>query len=256
MDRPTDGYRAPFAEFYDQQVASSQREDVDFYTNLARETAGAVLELACGTGRVYLELRRAGVDADGIDISEDALAILRENAAEADADIEPAVRRGDMADFAVDRAYELVICPFNAFQHLLTLEEQRSALECVHDALAPGGQFVFDVFVPSFDVICETYGEWTERSVEYRDDAHVFRTRTRVTDEVEQQFTVENELRDSDGTLVFSETQRLTMLPKREVELLARSSPFADWRVTGDFDGEEPLSDGDSVQVWSLEKRG
>ncbi|MCU4973136.1 class I SAM-dependent methyltransferase [Halobacteria archaeon AArc-m2/3/4] len=253
MDQSTDGYRAPFAEFYDQQVASSEREDVDFYTTLARETAGPVLELACGTGRVYLELLRAGVDADGLDVSEDALAVLRENATEADADLVPSVRRADMADFAVDREYELVICPFNAVQHLRPLEKQQSALECIHDALAPGGQFVFDVFVPSFDVICETYGEWTERAVEYRDEPHVFRTRTSVIDEVEQQFTVENELRDSDGALVFSESQRLTMLPKREVQLLARSSSFADWRVTGDFGGE-PLADGDSIQVWTLEK--
>lgn len=255
MDRPADGYRAPFAEFYDQQFASTERDDVDFYVALARERGNPVLELACGTGRVYLELLRAGIDADGIDVSEDALAVLRENAAEADADLAPSVRRADMADFAVGREYELLICPFNAFQHLLTVDEQESALECVHDALAPGGQFVFDVFVPGFDVICETYGEWIERSVEYRREPCVFRTRTSVTDEVEQQFTVENELRDSNGALVFSESQRLRMLPKREVQLLARSSSFADWRVTGDF-GDEPLADGDSTQVWTLEKGG
>ena len=251
MEPSEKGYRAEMAEIYDDLTGSSERGDVAFYANLAGDADGPVLELACGTGRVYLELLQAGADADGFDLSETSLDLLREKAE--DAGLEPNVWLDDMTDFSVEREYELVICPFNAVQHLLTVEEQLTALRSIYDALEPGGRFVFDVFVPSFEMICETYGEWTTKTVEYRDEDHQFRTRTRITDEVEQQFTVENELSDSTGESVLIDEHRLAMLPKREVELLARLSPFSDWHVAGDFDGS-PISDGDSVQVWTLRK--
>lgn len=43
------------------------------------------------------------------------------------------------------------------------------------------------------------------------------------------------------------------MLPAQQVELLARDSAFDSWSVTRGFDGEE-LTEGDMVQVWTLEK--
>jgi hypothetical protein len=79
------------------------------------------------------------------------------------------------------------------------------------------------------------------------------RTRTELVDEVEQVFTVRTELSGPDGEDVFAEQHRLKMLPKREIELLARLSPFESWSVTSNF-GDAPLEDGDAVQVWTLEK--
>lgn len=244
------GYQGHAARFYDRQVSVFDREDTAFYRDRAKSIDGPALELACGTGRVYLEVLRDGVDVDGIDLSADTLDVLRERAA--DEDLEPNVRRADMADFAVDRAYDLVYCPFNAIQHLIAVEDQLAALESVYDALAPGGEFVFDVFVPSFDLICESYGEWETREAEYRGEPHTFRTRTDVADEVEQVIAVRNELHRGDEE-VFTETLEIKLLPKREVELLAHLSPFESWNVAGGFE-DEPIEDGDTVQVWTLEK--
>ncbi len=244
------GYRGEAARFYDTQVAAQDRDDAAFYRERALAVDGPALELACGTGRVYLELLREGVDVDGIDLSADVLDVLRGKADEEGLDA--AVRRADMTDFDGDREYDLVYCPFNAFQHLTGVEDQLSALESVYDALAPGGEFVFDVFVPDFDLICEEYGEWQTRDVDYRGEPHTFRTRTDFLDEVEQVVGVRNELH-GDGEEVFAETLRIKLLPKRELELLARRSPFESWDVAGGFDGQ-PIEDGDEVQVWTLRK--
>ncbi|WP_256390684.1 class I SAM-dependent DNA methyltransferase [Natronoarchaeum rubrum] len=244
------------AELYDRRMREMDRGDSELYAALARDAEGPALELACGTGRIYLDALAEGCDVDGFDRSAEMLAFLRERAAERG--IEPSVWRADMTDFAVDREYELAYCPFNAVQHLLTIENQLDALRNVYDALAPGGRFVFDVFVPSFELIAETYGEWRTESVELREVPYKFRTRTRITDEVEQQFTVENELYDPDGSRVVAESHRLKMLPKREVELLARRSPFEEWTVRGGFEtieADATIEDGDSVQVWTLRKR-
>lgn len=246
-----DGYRGAAAHFYDVHARESDRDDAVFYRELATEADGPVLELACGTGRVYLDLLRCGVDADGLDRSPDALAVLRENADEDG--LSPTVWQADMTDFTVDREYALVYCPLNAVQHALTVEDQLALLRCVADALAPGGRFVFDVFVPSFEVICEEYGDWETKTIRFDGEPHEFRTRTRIVDEVEQRFEVTNELRDGDGALVFEESFPLALLPEPHVELLARLSPFEDWHVDGGFDGE-PIADGDEIQVWTLEK--
>ncbi|WP_226011989.1 class I SAM-dependent methyltransferase [Halomicrobium salinisoli] len=246
-----DGYRGTAARFYDVHARTFDRGDAAFYRRLASDVDGPVLELACGTGRVYLDLLRAGVDVDGLDRSADALAVLRERA---DADgRSPTVWQSDMTDFVVDREYALVYCPFNAVQHALTVEDQLALFRCVADVLAPGGRFVFDVFVPSFEIICEGYGDWETETVQFDGESHEFRTRTRIVDEVEQRFEVTNELRDGDGALVFEESLPLALLPKPHVELLAHLSPFEDWRVDGGFDGK-PIADGDEIQVWTLEK--
>lgn len=245
----SDSYGRAHAAFYDRRVGESDRADTEYYRDLAVEAGGPVLELACGTGRVYLELLRAGVDADGFDRSADALAVLRGNAARAG--LEPSVWQADLRAFATDREYDLVVCPFNAVQHLLGVDAQQRLLRRTHDALAPGGRFVFDVFVPRFEVICERYGEWQTETVEYRGESHEVRTRSRVVEEVEQQFAVETELNDPDGDRVLAASHRLKLLPKREVELLARGSPFEEWDVTGDFE-DRPVEDGDSTQVWTL----
>lgn len=228
------------AERYDRQYAEAERGDAVFYRDLAESIDGSTLELACGTGRVHLEL----LDADWLDR-------LREKADERG--LEPSVWLADMLEFEVDRAYDLVICPFNTVQHATTVEDQRQLLEIVHDALAPGGRFVFDTFVPAFDVICETYGEWREQAIEYGGRTYTLRSRSRVVDQVEQQFAVENVTESPDGEVVHEASHRLSMLPKQQVELLARDSPFAAWSVEAGFDGGE-LTDDETVQVWTLEK--
>jgi SAM-dependent methyltransferase len=245
------GYSRERAAFYHERQVAGQRPDVDFYVGRAIDAEGPVLEMACGTGRIYLPLLDVGVDADGFDRSADALGVLRETAAEVGFD--PSVWQADMTAFATRRTYDLVVCPFNALQHLLTVEDQLAALRGAYDGLAPGGRLCFDVFVPKFEHICGSYGEWDAETVDYRGAPHELRTRTELVDEVEQVFTVRTELSGPDGEDVFAEQHRLKMLPKREIELLARLSPFESWSVTSNF-GDAPLEDGDAVQVWTLEK--
>ncbi|MEF8777039.1 MAG: class I SAM-dependent methyltransferase [Haloarculaceae archaeon] len=245
------GYPRARAECYHRRTVADRRLDVDFYAEAAIETEGPVLEMACGTGRIYLPLLDLGIEADGFDRSAAALGVLRDVAA--DVGLSPTVWQADMTAFAVDRTYDLVVCPFNGFQHLLTVEDQLAALSNAYEVLSPGGRLRLDVFVPRFEYVCDTHGEWQTEAVAYRGASCELRTLTRVVDEVEQILSVRNQLVDPEGELVFDERHRMKMLPKREVELLARQSPFESWTVTRNF-SEEPLTDGDTVQVWTFEK--
>ena len=240
-------------ELYDLEHGETDRDDVPFYVDRAEAADGPVLELACGTGRVHLPLLRAGVGADGLDRDPATLARLREKATREG--LAASVWTADMTALAVDRAYDLVVCPFNALQHARTLPAQRATLAGVYDALAPGGRFVFDVFVPSFDVVCEHYGEWDRRTVVHEGREYRLRSRTTLADEPEQRFVVDSEVVAPDGETVQERRAELAMLPKPHVELLADGSRFATHSVAGGFDGG-PLRDGDHVQVWTLTRQG
>lgn len=247
------GYDEGMAAYYDAMATEHTDTDRTFYLDRATAADGPVLELAVGTGRIYLDVLAAGVDADGVDASPATamLSALRERSAEGDLD--PSVWEGDMRSLDPDRTYDMVYCPFNALQHAYTVDDQQATFEAVYDALAPGGRFVFDVFVPSFDLIGATYGEWQTETIEVDGEEYELRTRTQFVDEPRQIAAVANEFHAPDGEVVHETSHRISPLPYQQVELLARDSPFESWSVAGGFDGSE-LEDGDTVQVWTLER--
>jgi len=68
------GTRAHYesAEYYD--LAYRQvTDDINYYLETAWNQGGPVLELGCGTGRITLQLARAGLTVTGIDISTEML---------------------------------------------------------------------------------------------------------------------------------------------------------------------------------------
>ncbi|MFC4543383.1 class I SAM-dependent methyltransferase [Halosolutus amylolyticus] len=243
-------YFDDLAAFYD-AVHDQQADDVAFYRNLAREADGPVLEVGCGTGRIYLELLRDGVDADGIDVASEPLDVLRETAAEDG--LEPTVWQADMTTIEPDREYALVIVPFRTFLYLLEVDDQLSALERFHDSLAPDGQLALNAFVPSFEVICEHYGEWTDREIEIDGDEYTYRTITELDDEVEQLARVRTEVVDDAGERVVRSAHRLKLLSKSEFDLLFRCSPFSSWEVYGGFE-YDPLEDPSQEMVWIADR--
>lgn len=245
------GYGADFAEFYDDHVVPDDREDVPFYRERALGADGPVLELACGTGRIHLALRAAGVEADGFDLSASALRLLYEKADSRD--IAPSAWRAAMSAFATDREYALVICPFDAFLHLLTPAAQLRTLRNAHRVLNDDGRFVFDVFVPDFAHVSEVYGEWRTRTVSFRGRPHVVGTYTAFEDEARQVFVYRTAVLGPSGERVFDQRLRLKMLPVREIEHLVERSPFGEYSVAGGF-ADRDLGPDDAVQTWTLRK--
>ncbi len=145
---------------------SGQGEDLPFWTALAGKYGDPILELACGTGRVTLHLVQQGFQVTGIDNAEAMLAEAREKAAAAGLPVSWV--EADMAHFSLDRRFRLIILPFNALCHLLTLAEFEGCMESVRAHLAPGGRFAIDVFVPKMELLVNRPGERSSFS-EYQD---------------------------------------------------------------------------------------
>ena len=240
-------YFDDLASFYDAYYGTEGvGGDLEFYRDLANE-ADTVLEVGCGTGRIYLELLAAGVDADGIDVSSGMLEVLRDRATERG--LEANVWEADVRTFEAHREYDLVIVPFRTFLHLLEVDDQLSALESIYDALAPGGRLALNAFVPNYEVICNHYGEVEQRSLEVDGEEYVHRTVTELEDEVVQVARIRSEVCEADRSRVFESETPITLLSRREFELLFRLSPFSDWDVYGGFEFG-PLESADEEMVW------
>jgi ubiquinone/menaquinone biosynthesis C-methylase UbiE len=129
------------AELYDAYVPDWPGE-IEFYRKLAaevRSNGGALLEIACGTGRVAVRLAQDGVRVVGIDLSTAMLEQARQKSVGI-----PHVRwvEADMRSFDLGEMFELIIIPGHAFQNILTPADQMACLQCIQRHLVPHGTLV------------------------------------------------------------------------------------------------------------------
>ncbi|MBK8252862.1 MAG: class I SAM-dependent methyltransferase [Polyangiaceae bacterium] len=135
---------------YYTKTYKNRLSDIRYYTDLAAENGGPVLEYGCGNGRIAIPIARSGVHITGVDLSSAMVADLAERRANEPADVRGriTVRRGDMRTVRFKKRFPLVYCTFNAFLHLYTRTDVEAFLARVRDHLAPGGRFVFDISIP------------------------------------------------------------------------------------------------------------
>ena len=100
-----------------------------------------VLDVPCGHGRISIELAARGARVSGIDISGEAIAFAREDAAARGLDVGFEVR--DMRDLPFEAELDAAFCFGNSFGYL---DDAGNALflERVARALRPGGRFAMD----------------------------------------------------------------------------------------------------------------
>jgi len=121
--------------------------DVAFYRDVCRG-ARSVLELGSGAGRLLRALATVRLELVGLELDPALIALSRRELRALPKSKRMSLRivQGDMRDFELQRRFERVLLPYNALYCLLN---QRAALACfraARRALAPGGQFVLDVW--------------------------------------------------------------------------------------------------------------
>ena len=128
-------------------------EEVAFYCDLAVQTGGTILELACGTGRLTVPLAQAGFQVAGIDTADSMLDEAREKATAEGLDLQLA--NDDIRSFRLEDRFGLVFLPSNAICHLMTRSDFEATISCVKNHLQPDGRFVIDVFVPAAELLVD-----------------------------------------------------------------------------------------------------
>jgi SAM-dependent methyltransferase len=125
--------------------------DIDRYLELAREQAGPVLELCCGTGRVAIPLARAGHSVTGVDISAAMLERLRAKLESETEETRARVRLETQDARTLEghaRKFGLVLLSFNSLMLFDTRRDQQRVLAQAAAALIAGGRLAVDVVNP------------------------------------------------------------------------------------------------------------
>jgi SAM-dependent methyltransferase len=138
------------AELYDIAFSWDVGEEVDWLLERLGGDVAAVLEPACGSGRMFPELVRRGVSVFGVDLSPEML----ERAARrmADAGLRAETVCADIAEFDLGgRRFDGAIMPINTFGYLLTRDAALAHFACVARHLRPGGRYLIQVDLASYD---------------------------------------------------------------------------------------------------------
>lgn len=118
-----------------------------------------LLDLACGTGSMTLELARRGYDMIGVDASPDMLARAFERKLESEFSSDPLFLLQDMRSFELYGTVGAVTCCLDSVNYLVDDGALEECFACVHNYLDPDGLFIFDINSPyKFEHV---YGENT-----------------------------------------------------------------------------------------------
>ncbi len=128
------------APIYDRVMAGIPYPDwADYLELLLRHWRGSreyVIDLACGTGSVGLELARRGSRVLGLDASRPMLREARHKATRLG--VPARFCQQDLRAVGVDTVFDLAVCLFDSLNYLLTIEELQAAFHGIRRTLPPG----------------------------------------------------------------------------------------------------------------------
>jgi SAM-dependent methyltransferase len=134
------------AEYYDQLFTFH----LPWFEAVRQRVLGDILphvdsacDLACGTGTTALLLAGRGIKMFGVDLSPVMCRLARQKAHRARLPLR--VFRADMRDFRLPEQVGLVLCEFDAINHVARKPDLKRVARAVSRALKPGGYFYFDV---------------------------------------------------------------------------------------------------------------
>lgn len=135
-----------FAEVYDSLTYDVEYETrVEYIIELMKEFSdipvSMVLDLACGTGTVSVQLCDRGYEVIGVDASEEMLAQAQKK--KGDRDI--LFLNQEMSDFELYGTVDAVVCLLDSVNYVLDDEDLIRCFKWVNNYLNPGGVFIFDI---------------------------------------------------------------------------------------------------------------
>jgi SAM-dependent methyltransferase len=207
---------------------------------------------------VAFPLADAGRDVTAVDVSAPMLRIARRKLR---ASPRTGLRfiRADMRRFALPRRFALVLIPFRAFQHLLTVRDQRACLARVRRHLRPGGRLIVDLFDPRLEYCLPDAASAPATRPGFHDPATGQEVEIAViarrNDPLTQTFAETwRWMMTKDGVVVrqADEVLRLRWTYRVEMRHLLELSGFRVVAEYSDFAGSPPRYGGE--QVWVAER--
>jgi SAM-dependent methyltransferase len=233
--------RLPAEVIWHDLECGGYRADLPVWHDLAQAAGGRVLDVGAGSGRVTLQLARAGHAVTALDRSDALLAALRERAAGLDVETVCA----DARSFALQRRdFALCIVPMQTIQLLGGAEQRIAFLRCAREHARPGATIALAILgeLDTFDCSSGTIGPAAERA--YADGLLYLSRAIRVSETTK---------------LVEIERERRVMLPETDARSAATAASVVSAEAHGAASERGPeidLIELDRVSVASLEAEG
>lgn len=189
----------------------------------------AVLEPACGSGRMFAAFARRGVEVWGVDLSEEMLARAAQRMADEGLP-PPRTLCADIVDFDFGRRFDAAICPIATFGYLLRRADTLAHLRCVARHLEPGARYLIQVDLAGYDDYLPRDDDAISRWEMERDGVRVRATVTpgpldRATDTIVDHYCFEILSGPGAGT-VFEEHHPMHLWDWASWSSLIAESPF------------------------------
>lgn len=119
------------------------------FSHFQRGKILSVLDLACGTGSVTIELAGRGYDMTGVDLSEEMLSEARAKCDSGSFRHDVLLIKQNMADLELYGTVNAVVCCLDSLNYLTDTASLARTFNRVHNYLDPDGLFVFDMNAPA-----------------------------------------------------------------------------------------------------------
>jgi SAM-dependent methyltransferase len=249
-------YSAYYDLLYRDKDYAAEAQYVARLIRSAVPTAHTILELGSGTGRHGRLLAAMGFDVHGIERSAEMVAVARAAACAGSSGASGSFtcEVGDICRASLGRAFDAVISLFHVVSYQTTNQALQAAFRVAADHLAPGGQFLFDVWHGPA-VLSQRPSERVKEVADER-----YRVKRTVRPELDTNrgtvnvvYHMECEDRPSGKIVRFSEEHLMRYLFPTEVDLLARNCGLRQVASEEFLTGKPPSADSWSV-LYILQK--
>jgi SAM-dependent methyltransferase len=249
---PLEGYKD--AQAYDLEDGDYVA-DVPLTERLARESGGALLDVACGTGTMALRLAAQGFAVTGVDIVPEMIDWAKQKAAAQNLSVEWVV--SDARTFQLHKRFSFIYMLGNAFQHFLTRADHEALLARVREHLGTDGRFLFCTRNPSPRNLFESrFAE--PQTYPKEDGGKLIAVEQQVYDSITQiqHYTFHNQWFDAAGAPVKEETFRtaLRYVFPQEMEALLHYNGFRIEACYGSWE-LEPLGAESRYMIYVCKSR-
>ena len=224
------------AEFYDQlndsvEYGAWAREISDFLANRIVSTPSRILDVACGTGKMTLELSRLGHSLAGVDLSSEMLSLAQKNCA--DEGFYPLFVCQDMTALSLGECFDAAVCCLDSVNYISSKEALDSFFARVFEHLVSGGYLFFDVNTEyKFENVYKNNSYVYDEKDVFCVWQNFYSSRRRLCD-----FDLTFFVKNGDGSYTrLEETQREYLYTDSELTELLEKNGFEVCMIRADFD--------------------
>ena len=196
-----------------------------------------LIDVACGTGSMAVELTKRGYRMNGADACDEMLDVARAKVLDGGYDIELYHRSFHELE-GLDRQ-DCVMSLYDSVNYLLTHEEMARMFENVHEILHRGGLYIFDVCTETNSI--RHFRDLRERE---RGDGFNYARHSYFKEGIQYN---DFKIRFDDPEREIQELHQQRIYPLSDIEQVIEDSPFSLEGAYNGFSLREPSEDSDRV---------